>query len=61
MKGVVLVMDPQNKDFLIRCESNPALYTQCSVQWWEAWSNEGMTVVAKMILHDILEAVPVSL
>jgi dynein heavy chain 2, cytosolic len=59
ISGVVLVMDPQNKDFLMRCESNPALYTQCSIQWWESWSNEAMNVVAKLLLSEILEHIPV--
>ena len=26
-------MDPSNSDFLLRCESNPALYTRCTMLW----------------------------
>lgn len=30
---VVLSMDPSNPSFQTRCESNPALYTRCSMLW----------------------------
>ena len=34
---VVLSMDPGHPLFLYRCESNPALYSQCSVLWIGEW------------------------
>ena len=34
---VVLCMDPGHPKFLYRCESNPALYAQCAVQWIGEW------------------------
>merc|ERR1719427_1965841 len=34
---VVLIMDSTNENFTFNCESNPALYKQCQVQWMECW------------------------
>ena len=34
---VVLCMDPGHPRFLYRCESNPALYAQCTVMWIGEW------------------------
>lgn len=42
---VVLVMDCSNTNFSINCESNPAFFKQCSVQWMEAWSKDSMVKV----------------
>ena len=28
---IIISLDPQHPDFLLRCESNPALYTQCTI------------------------------
>ncbi|CAL1541204.1 unnamed protein product [Lymnaea stagnalis] len=47
---VVLVMDSSNSSFILNCESNPALYKQCSVQWMEGWSRESMVKVPWMLL-----------
>ena len=30
---IALIMDPSNPSFLMRCESNPALYTRCTMLW----------------------------
>ncbi|KAK3801155.1 hypothetical protein RRG08_006872 [Elysia crispata] len=46
----VLVMDSSNQNFTLNCESNPALYKQCSVQWMEGWSRESMVKVPWMLL-----------
>mmetsp|Transcript_17017 Transcript_17017/g.54247 ORF Transcript_17017/g.54247 Transcript_17017/m.54247 type:complete len:3325 (+) Transcript_17017:156-10130(+) len=53
---VVISMDPTNPDYTIRCESNPALYTRCSLQWLESWSDEGMTAVPNMLLEEVFNA-----
>lgn len=42
---VVLIMDCTNEHFTINCESNPALYRKCSVQWMEGWSDSSMKKV----------------
>lgn len=43
---IAVSMDPSNDQFRPRCESNPALFTRCSMQWLEAWSNKGMVQMA---------------
>ncbi|KAJ1472380.1 P-loop containing dynein motor region D4-domain-containing protein, partial [Baffinella frigidus] len=55
---IIISLDPQHPDFLLRCESNPALYTQCTIMWLEAWSGVGMAAVPKMHLKDILADIP---
>ena len=30
---LALSMDPSSPTFLLRCESNPALYTRCTMLW----------------------------
>ena len=39
---IVLCMDPGHPKFLYRCESNPALYSQCAVQWIGEWRNSSL-------------------
>ncbi|KAK3283536.1 hypothetical protein CYMTET_8768 [Cymbomonas tetramitiformis] len=53
---VVLSMDPSNPDFVMRCESNPALFTRCSIQWMEAWSKDALQAVPNMILKECFDA-----
>uniref|UniRef100_A0A8C9S5I7 Cytoplasmic dynein 2 heavy chain 1 n=1 Tax=Scleropages formosus TaxID=113540 RepID=A0A8C9S5I7_SCLFO len=47
---VVLIMDCTNPTFTINCESNPALYRRCSVQWMEGWSESSMKKIPEMLL-----------
>ena len=54
---VALSMDPTNTQFLRRCESNPAIYTRCSIQWAESWSRDGMMAVPRVMLSDLLLSV----
>ena len=51
---VVLSLDCSHQEFTTRCASNPALFTNCSVIWNEAWSRESMAAVAKSRLHESL-------
>uniref|UniRef100_A0A3Q0T4R8 Cytoplasmic dynein 2 heavy chain 1 n=1 Tax=Amphilophus citrinellus TaxID=61819 RepID=A0A3Q0T4R8_AMPCI len=39
---IVLIMDCSNSNFTINCESNPAFYRKCSVEWMEGWSEGSM-------------------
>lgn len=55
---IVISLDPSHPDFLMRCESNPALYTRCNIMWLEAWSHDGMSTVPKMLLKESLADVP---
>ncbi|CAH2225380.1 cytoplasmic dynein 2 heavy chain 1 [Pelobates cultripes] len=49
---IVLIMDCTNANFTINCESNPALYKKCSVQWMEGWSDTSMKKIPRMLLLD---------
>jgi dynein heavy chain 2 len=51
---VVMCMDPDNREFAGRCQSNPALYTRCSLQWWDAWSRDGAKYLPTVMLRDTL-------
>ena len=42
---IALIMDCTNSKFILNCESNPALYKECSVQWMEGWSRDSMIKV----------------
>lgn len=43
---IVLIMDCSSSTFTINCESNPAFYRKCSVQWMEGWSESSMKKVS---------------
>nr|XP_023648221.1 cytoplasmic dynein 2 heavy chain 1 isoform X1 [Paramormyrops kingsleyae]XP_023648222.1 cytoplasmic dynein 2 heavy chain 1 isoform X1 [Paramormyrops kingsleyae] len=47
---VVLIMDCSSPSFTINCESNPALYRKCCVQWVEGWSESSMKKIPEMFL-----------
>ncbi|XP_038123892.1 cytoplasmic dynein 2 heavy chain 1 [Cyprinodon tularosa] len=47
---VVLIMDCSNSNFTINCESNPAFYRKCSVQWMEGWSESSMKKIPELLL-----------
>ncbi|XP_077154625.1 cytoplasmic dynein 2 heavy chain 1 isoform X4 [Ranitomeya variabilis] len=49
---IVLIMDCTNANFTLNCESNPALYKKCSVQWMEGWSDRSMKKIPKMLFSD---------
>ncbi|XP_069747277.1 cytoplasmic dynein 2 heavy chain 1 isoform X4 [Narcine bancroftii] len=46
---VVLIMDSTNSNFTINCESNPAFYKKCAVQWMEEWTNKSMKKIPDML------------
>ncbi|KAI5098641.1 cytoplasmic dynein 2 heavy chain 1, partial [Silurus meridionalis] len=52
---VVLIMDCTNENFTINCESNPALYRKCSVQWLEGWRDSSMKKIPEMFLSETEE------
>ena len=47
---IVLLMDYTNPNFSLNCESNPAFYKECSVQWMEGWSKKTMNKVDCLII-----------
>ena len=42
---VALSMDPGHPLFVYRCESNPALYAQCSVMWMGEWRESSLKTI----------------
>ena len=55
---VVLCMDPAHPLFLYRCESNPALYAQCTVMWIGEWRNTSLKEIPLLLdgIRDILQS-----
>jgi len=51
---VILSIDPTHPEFLVRGESNPALYTRTNILWLDRWSREGMQEVPNMLLAELL-------
>ena len=51
---IVVSMDPSHPEFLVRCESNPALYARCTILWMGEWSRKSMTEVPAMIVPTIM-------
>ncbi|XP_069942834.1 cytoplasmic dynein 2 heavy chain 1 isoform X1 [Cherax quadricarinatus] len=49
---IALIMDSSNQEFSVQCESNPALYKQCSVLWMEGWAQETMIQIPDMLLDE---------
>ncbi len=47
---VVLVMDCTSKEFVVNCESNPALYKECQVIWREHWSERSLLNLPLLLL-----------
>ena len=48
---IVLVMDSSSSQFITQCEANPALYTACSFQSMEEWSNDTMLLLPEAVLN----------
>ncbi|XP_040902456.1 cytoplasmic dynein 2 heavy chain 1 [Toxotes jaculatrix] len=47
---IVLIMDCSSSNFTINCESNPAFYRKCSVQWMEGWTESSMKKIPELLL-----------
>lgn len=47
---VVLIMDYTNPNFALNCESNPAFYKECSVQWMSGWCKKTMNKIPTIML-----------
>lgn len=46
---VILGMDSDNQEFAVRCESNPALFTRCSLVWMGEWSSQSMAQIPDLL------------
>lgn len=53
---VALIMDIDQETFSVNCESNPALYKKCQVQWIEGWGKSSMEQLPRMMLKSELPA-----
>ncbi len=52
---VVLIMDCTNSKFSVNCESNPAFFKQCAVQWLDSWSKDSMVKVSLPLLSAFIQ------
>ncbi|XP_043928516.1 cytoplasmic dynein 2 heavy chain 1 isoform X1 [Protopterus annectens] len=52
---IALIMDFNDINFTINCESNPALYKKCVVQWMAGWSDSSMKKIPEMLLSRLSE------
>ena len=50
---IVLIMDLAGSNFTANCESNPALYTHCSYQCMEQWSQQTMLAIPDLFLRRL--------
>ncbi|TMW62553.1 hypothetical protein Poli38472_005171 [Pythium oligandrum] len=57
---VVLGMDARHPQFLMRCESNPALYTCCAIVWMGEWSPQSMKKIPELLLNgsELVDTLP---
>ncbi|TYZ58493.1 hypothetical protein PybrP1_004198 [[Pythium] brassicae (nom. inval.)] len=57
---VVVSLDARHPQFLLRCESNPALYTRCAIVWMGEWSALSMKRVPELLLagSDLVDSLP---
>ena len=47
---IILIMDCKRNTFSINCDSNPAIYKKCSVQWNETWSPDTLSKMPILML-----------
>ena len=53
---IVLIMDCSSPEFVIKCESNPAFYKECTILWNYDFSPETYMTVPISILNQIKES-----
>lgn len=46
-------MNPANPDFSNRTASSPALFNRCVIDWFGAWSDNGLLQVAKEFTKNL--------
>jgi len=51
---ICLGLDPTHPKFAVRCESNPAIYTRCTILWMGGWGKEGLKYVPQQRLEPVL-------
>jgi dynein heavy chain 2 len=53
---ICIVMDPTSADYEIRCRSNPALFTRCTVCWLGVWSSDNMKLVPRQMMKPVFKS-----
>ena len=53
---ISVILDVASENFVLRCQSNPALYSQCEMIWKEDWNSD----TERMIVNDILTLINVN-
>ena len=51
---VVLCMDSQHPKFLLRCESNPALYSLCTILYFGEWGEDSLKQIP-ILMNDLTD------
>ncbi|CAB3367864.1 Hypothetical predicted protein [Cloeon dipterum] len=54
---VILVMDSSDPNLVQNCESNPAIYKLCSIQWNDYWLEQSMTKISQHLLTTSSEVI----
>lgn len=56
----VLLFDASDTKLASNCESNPALYTRCSMEWVTSWVPDSMSAIARKMItgDDALRDIP---
>ena len=51
------IMDPRHHLFGVRCQSNPALLSRCTLLYVDTWSTDGMRQLCHTVLKDTIKGV----
>lgn len=55
---IVLSMNPNDSDFIRKCESNPAFTTYCTIQWMGTWKDETLEILPRLLLNNLISTYP---
>eukprot|EP01064_Diplonema_japonicum_P034641 TRINITY_DN7253_c0_g2_i1.p1 TRINITY_DN7253_c0_g2~~TRINITY_DN7253_c0_g2_i1.p1 ORF type:complete len:4818 (+),score=1605.91 TRINITY_DN7253_c0_g2_i1:85-14538(+) len=55
---VIFTMNPNSPDFHSRCQTSPALFNRCTIDWFGEWSDEALEQVAREYTQtlDLMES-----
>ncbi|KAJ3416777.1 Cytoplasmic dynein 2 heavy chain 1 [Chytridiales sp. JEL 0842] len=57
---IVIITDYTSKHFAYNCESNPALFTRCQVEWMDNWEQSSVEIVCSesLLANETLQSIP---
>lgn len=55
MMHIILIMDYTNESFIPNCQSNPAIYKQCSMLWLDNWTQRTQKMIPLSIIKKFYE------